>query len=164
MARQQPWMPRVSIPLRALDLCRPNSSVFCKSSKKFPYPSGRWTSVDALTFNPSSKVEHVFPYPSGRWTSVDCIAQGWVHGIVQVSIPLRALDLCRRIDTRSIYMNGEVFPYPSGRWTSVDNCAKRVRRSASMFPYPSGRWTSVDACHSSSLATTIVGFPYPSGR
>ncbi len=61
----------VSIPLRALDRCRPNIKKLRRLDTWFPYPSGRWTAVDRIM------------EPDGTTTK-------------GVSIPLRALDRCRQ--------------------------------------------------------------------
>ena len=129
---------------------------------KFPYPSGRWTSVDVRQLGtvyvytrfhtpqgvgPLSTVgAHIrtihrsqFPYPSGRWTSVDAY-------IGKTNV------------------NNEKFPYPSGRWTSVDNHAlSAFLPTRTTFPYPSGRWTSVDDLHDKYMMAAFMRFHTPQG-
>ncbi len=137
---------KVSIPLRALDLCR-RPITFTKVepiADRFPYPSGRWTSVDAprTTSTPApapgfhtpqgvgplstykglyrEAVKECFHTPQGvgplstykglyREAVKECFhtPQGvgplstrlacavWSSLSSKVSIPLRALDLCR---------------------------------------------------------------------
>ena len=61
------------------------------------------------------------PTPEGRWTSVDSCKLCFNADVIYVSIPLRALDICRLIAATS-RKRDLMFPYPAGLWMSVD-CA-----------------------------------------
>ncbi len=84
------------------------------------------------------------PVSSRRWITVDSCKLCLNADVLYVSIPLWALDLCRRLDTHLTITCMTCFHTPQG----VGPLSMIVRVSfyddTVKFPYPSGRWTAVD--------------------